>query len=215
MFLTCQKLGVKFGVSKTCQELKYTSNWSQEHSLSALWDISWTSKNPKQLVKIWLTNYQIENIYIEASGISLGSMMDFFNNIKCNDARLSHLQTALAQLPDSILETPNIISSTMLQIQIRSNSTAVPKQRYIMHLRSHLHPEVGRMSLCHAHLNFKNVGQVLLQSSMSLQLPSISFWILCCFKNVLVIYGRLLEYETERSEARGRSESRESEGSEW
>ncbi|KAG2132170.1 hypothetical protein BD769DRAFT_1449087, partial [Suillus cothurnatus] len=29
-------------------------------------------------------------------------MMDFFNNVERNDARLSHLRTALAQLPDSI-----------------------------------------------------------------------------------------------------------------
>jgi hypothetical protein len=135
MFLTCQKLGVESGVSKTCQELKYISNWSQGHSLSALWDISWTSENPERLVKIWLTNYQIENI-------------------------LKHQVSHSAQW---------WTSSTM------SSAT--------------LHPEVGRTSLRHAHLNFKNVGQVLLQSSMSLQLPSISFRILHCFKNGLVIYG--------------------------
>jgi len=29
-------------------------------------------------------------------------MMDFFNNVERNNARLSHLRTALAQLPDSI-----------------------------------------------------------------------------------------------------------------
>jgi hypothetical protein len=117
-------------------------------------------------------------------------MMDFFNNVERNDARLSHLRTVLAQLPDSIPLGNSEYNFEHYapdpdKVELYGSTEAALNNA----LEVTFAPEVRRTSLRHAHLNFKNVGQVLLQSSMSLQLPSISFRILRCFKNGLVIYG--------------------------
>ncbi|KAG1737383.1 hypothetical protein EDB19DRAFT_1717515 [Suillus lakei] len=97
--------------------------------------------------------------------------MNFFNDVERSSAQLSHLRTALVQLPNSI---------------------SLGNSKYNF---EHYAPDPEKVKLygsTEAALNnalevtFAPRGQ-LLQSSMSLQLPSMSFLIPRCFKNGLVI----------------------------